>query len=123
MAEISSGTLYEFNKANMKQIPAYDAISLNRLCGKVAEWQSDNDFKYLMLLSKERSDYTIFNFSREETEIELFKKDLIETLTNRGKVIDITLQKETNAYEIWIKEDDECFIYYLFDYSYGVVEY
>ena len=49
--------------------------------------------------------------------------ELSETLMNRGKIIFIDKQPDDN-YEIWIRdpETNENFAYYLFDYSFGIVD-
>ena len=116
--------LYDFNKANMAQIKPYDIITLNRLCKKAAEdiWSTFNQgcYSYWMLLCRERNDYTIF---RLEDSISDFESALIECLTNRGKTLDITKQKDGN-YEIWIRDiiTNDNVVYYLFDYNNAIIE-
>ena len=50
-------------------------------------------------------------------------KELIPTLTNRGQVLSIDKQNDGN-YEIWIKDFNtkENFVYYLFDYTFGIIK-
>lgn len=114
-------TLYEFNKENMAQIQPYDPIVLNTMCKKVADdiWENDKP-AYWMLLCRERNDYTIFRLERNKEELYLA---LVECLSNRGKVLDITKQKDSN-YEIWIRDFDtnENVVYYLFNYNNGMIE-
>ena len=78
--------------------------------------------KYWMLLSNENRDYTVFSF-KDRDNINKFKKEFFETLTNRGDVLEIEKQ-ENNSYEIWIREKytKENKVYYFFDYSFGVIE-
>ena len=115
---------YDFNKANMAQIQPYDAIASNRLCAKTVEdiWQTigEDDYSYWMLLCRERNDYTVF---RLEIDLGDFESAFVECLANRGKVLDITKQKDGN-YEIWIRDVDtnENFVYYFFNYTNAVVE-
>lgn len=116
-----SFTLYELNKTNMAQIKPYDGIAINKLCHKMAEWMFNQDSNYFMLLSNERRDFTVFNLNGEPT-VETVKNDIIELFHNRGQVTDITLQDD-GKYEIWLRIDDEDFLYYLFDYDWGVLEY
>jgi hypothetical protein len=71
-----------------------------------------------MLLCHERRDYTIFI----PLTLDGIVKELRPTLQNRGEIIDIELLEDGN-YEIWIKDPDtkECFVYYLFDYTHGII--
>jgi hypothetical protein len=114
-------TLYELNKENMKQIKPYDPIALNYKCKETtAEIWENNKPTYWMLLCRERNDYTVFRITNNLND---FCLALVECLTNRGDVLDITKQEDGN-FEIWIKDTllDECFVYYLFDYNEAIIE-
>lgn len=119
----NSINLYDLNKINMAQIKPYDVITLNRKCKETTKeiWDTflQGCYSYWMLLCRERNDYTIFRLEDSYCD---FCDALIECLNNRGKVLDITKQPDNN-YEIWIRdtETDENFVYYLFDYSMGVI--
>ena len=122
MAEISLGSLYEFNKAAMTQVKPLDPIEFNiktkEVIEEVAEEASEGK-RYWMLLSNERKDYTVFKVMSAEGTLNEFRP----TLKNRGLILSIDKQPDGN-YEIWIRDPDtqENFIYYLFDYSFGVIE-
>ena len=111
--------LYEFNKINMAQIKPVDPIWFNQHCAKVAEEMWNTETTYWMLLCRERNDYTIFYL---ETSKEELSKALIETLNNRGNILDFTKQPDNN-YEIWVRDiaTNENFVYYLFNYSDAVI--
>ena len=121
MADITTN-LYEFNKTNMLQIPPLEEAACERQLLKAAE--SMLLWEYAMLLSNERKDYTVFKIDNANMyEIE---QELTSTLFNRGTIIDLYIV-DNNAWEIWIKDknengEDEAYIYYLFDYSFGVVD-
>ncbi|MBO7536198.1 MAG: hypothetical protein J6T34_03540 [Bacilli bacterium] len=121
MADITTN-LYEFNKVNMLQIPPLEEAACERQLLKAAE--SMLLWEYAMLLSNERKDYTVFKIDNANMyEIE---QELTSTLFNRGTIIDLYIV-DNNAWEIWIKDknengEDEAYIYYLFDYSFGVVD-
>lgn len=123
MAEITLGDLYQFNKSAMSQIKPLDPIAFNKAINEVASYIVDesvlHDKKYWMLLNNERKDYTVIH----PFTVDGMASELAETLTNRGAVLDATKQ-EDGSYEIWIRdpETDENFVYYLFDYTNGIVE-
>ena len=122
MAEISLGDLYSFNKQGMAQESPLDPILLfNKARETVIDILTVKDTKYWMLLCNERKDYTIFNLIAPDADS--FSADLVETLKNRGLVLSIDKQEDGN-FEIWIRDPDtkENFVYYLFNYNYGVVE-
>ena len=80
----------------------------------------DGAFKYLMLLSNERKDYTVFAL-RNKNRLELadtLAKEVMECLENRGQIKEFDVKKDANAIEIWI---DDAF-YALFVYDLGVIE-
>ena len=118
MSEIASFNMYDFNKAQMSQVDPLDPIWLNRKCAEVALKIMKN--KFWMLLCRERNDYTIFYFHMDDN---IAGKELHDTIKNRGDVIDFS-DKEDGNYEIWIRDPEtkENFVYYLFDYSTGIVE-
>ena len=112
--------LYEFNKVQMSQIEPLDKEWLKRKCKEVANELYNSSSKYYLLLCRERYDFTMFNIINKEGSL---GDDLFETITNRGEITDFTKQ-ENGSYEIWVRdfETKENFAYYLFDYSFGVVE-
>lgn len=118
MAEITLGNLYDFNKQAMSNEKPLDIIAFNR---KTSDLINDiiNKSKYWMLLNNERKDYTVFILLTKEGSLQ----ELRPTLLNRGEILSIDKQEDGN-YEIWIrdKETKENFVYYLFDYSFGIIE-
>lgn len=124
MADIDLGmNLYEFNKLAMKEFKILDPIILNKKISEIASYMMDNcNTSWYMLLCHDRRDYTVFHMT-DNKNLEQLNRDLKDTLTNRGKILDITQLKDKN-FEIWIRDDvtDENFVYYLFDYQYGIIE-
>lgn len=122
LAQVELGSLYDMNKQLMKNEPILDLIIYSKKADEVVK--HFNKSTYCMLLCNERRDYTIFNLNKYNWRgSEAFKDEIILTLNNRGNILSIDLQ-EDGAYEIWIKDfaTEECFVYYLFDYSQGVIE-
>jgi hypothetical protein len=121
MAEINLGTLYDINKELMKKEPVLDPIALSKKLDELVN--QIKEYRYAMLLCHERRDYTLFDLTGFEWSLEELKRDINDTLKNRGTVLAIDLQN-TGAYEIWIRDlaTEECFAYYLFNYEYGVIE-
>lgn len=120
MAEITMGNLYDFNKNAMGQLKPLDPIEFNLKAKEVGNDIISANSKYWMLLCHERRDYTVFHITGG---IDSFVKEFCPTLLNRGKVVSIDKQEDGN-YEIWIRDSltSENFAYYLFDYSFGIVE-
>ena len=117
------GTLYDFNKQLLSQAKELRRIDFKDSLNQIKDFIKEKDNKYFMLLCKERSDYTVFVlFKNEDFDRQIFKKELSECLTNRGQILSIEKTKDKQAYEIWIKVDEEAFVYYLFPYDLGVIE-
>lgn len=120
MAKIELGTLYDMNKELMKKEPPLDLVQYAKKINEVAE--AMKEYNYVMLLCHDRRDYTLFDLTGFKWDTDELRRDLSEVIGNRGTILAIDLQ-DTGAYEIWIKGiDGECFAYYLFDYSQGVVK-
>lgn len=125
--QISNFSTYEANKMLIAQNEKpISKLKLNTTIGDMAvrfrKWVWDNKCKYFMLLCKDRSDYTLFNIVDHNFDIEEIKEALKDCFVNRGDVYDIHYEKNTDAYEIWLKIEDEFYVYYLFPYDVGVIE-
>lgn len=111
--------LYELNKAQVNSLPPITSkTKIEDIKKEVAEYfNSDN--KYFMLLCRELNDYTVFVTPLGNGGAKV-ADELFECIFNRGKLMEI--HQEQDAYEIWIKNDEDVFAYYLFPYDTGVIE-
>ena len=114
--------LHAMNKMLMAQLPELEEKRKNELSKEIRNLAlaEDGAFKYLMLLSNERKDYTVFAL-RNKNRLELadtLAKEVMECLENRGQIKEFDVKKDVNAIEIWI---DDTF-YALFVYDLGVIE-
>ena len=120
-AEIKTD-LHAMNKMLMAQLPELEEKRKTELSKEIRNLAlaEDGAFKYLMLLSNERKDYTVFAL-RNKNRLELadtLAKEVMECLENRGQIKEFDVKKDANAIEIWI---DDAF-YALFVYDLGVIE-
>lgn len=123
MGELSLGTLYEANKQimkNQKPIPSLEKAAIQE---KIANWFNWKIDAYAMLLCRERYDFTVFHLYEKENPNPpaLAAKELMECIQNRGELLSAE-ELEDGAWEIWVKIDDEPFVYYLFNYDEAVIE-
>ena len=120
-AEIKTD-LHAMNKMLMAQLPELEEKRKNELSKEIRNLAlaEDGAFKYLMLLSNERKDYTVFAL-RNKNRLELadtLAKEVMECLENRGQIKEFDVKRDANAIEIWI---DDAF-YALFVHDLGVIE-
>ena len=118
--EIDSGlTLYDMNKQAYSQEKPLDVIALHIKVNDMITDLYSTKQPYWMLLCRERNDYTVFIMLTKEGTI----NEMLEALQNRGQILSIDKQKDGN-YEIWIRDIDtkENFVYYFFDYEFGIVK-
>ena len=120
-AEIKTD-LHAMNKMLMAQLPELEEKRKSELSKEIRNLAlaEDGAFKYLMLLSNERKDYTVFAL-RNKNRLELadtLAKEVMECLENRGQIKEFDVKRDANAIEIWI---DDAF-YALFVYDLGVIE-
>ena len=117
--------VYEFNKNIMKQMTPIEDLSkgkkelINFLEMTPAE-------QYLMLLCREKNDYTLFNFYDTWSD-EQFANDVIECFTNRElSIVNIETVDNGMAIELWVKEPgqmENAYLYYIFPADQMVIEY
>lgn len=120
MGNINLGTLYDLNKQIMIQQNSLSAEdyrhSLTNICG----WLSSNNNKYYMLLNRERADYTVFNML--DFNYNKILNELREVLDYRGTILAIDYVHGEDYYDIWIKIDNEAFLYKFFQCDDFVIE-
>ena len=126
MADVDMGlNVYEFNKNIMKQLPVIEDLKGVRetLIKYLHETPAE---QYLMLLCRERNDYTLFNFEDTWTNNQ-FDQDIIECMENRGLgIVNVEIVDEGVAVEIWVKEPGQmgtADLYYLFPADQMVITY
>lgn len=129
-SEVALGNLYEMNKQIMENEPPISKEERKLAKNHLVEWLMNNfNKKYLMLLCHELRDYTVFNLDKASskpmlsvTEADIVAEDIFECMVNRGQLISFD-DAEGNAWEIWIRNEEGCFVYYLFPYGEAVLEY
>ena len=129
-SEISLGNLYEMNKQLMMQEPAITEAETQLAKEHLRHWFTEHfKQKYFMLLCHELRDYTLFNLDKTSSwaiakpqTIMTVADDVIQCMTNRGELL-VADQQENGAWELWIRNDEGCFAYYLFPYGTAVIEY
>ena len=121
---MEAGTLYDMNKQIMQQIgePLKD-LQLASIQMKLEDWFNWQIDGYAMLLCHERRDYTLFHLYQKANKNPpaIAAKELILCLKNRGEILSIE-EDSNQAWEIWLRIDDEPYCYYLFNYDEGVIE-
>lgn len=128
-SEVSLGNLYDMNKQLMDKEPALSDEAISEVKEGLRAWFFEKiNQKYYMLLCHEQRDYTLFNLdglrigSTDKEKCISATYDVIDCMRNRGTILSIDLQND-GAYEIWIRNDEGCFAYYLFPYGAAVLEY
>ncbi|MDY0197663.1 MAG: hypothetical protein RBR68_07595 [Tenuifilaceae bacterium] len=118
-------TLYEINKQLMAKRDAMSEQEREDKKVEMIEWLFYELDKYYMLLCHEQRDYTLLVFASDNdrrVKIENMVNEAIETLLNRGDIVDIDARIEESAISIWVKIGQDSFCYYLFPYNSGVIE-
>lgn len=113
--------LYDLNKQIMSTKKIMKKDRINHELKNLAAWVNSKEDNYFMLLCHERRDYTIFRLLEKDNKYSKFTKELLETLKNRGDILEIELEKANEVYSIWIKDENESFVYYFFPYDMGVI--
>ena len=122
--QVSLGTLYDFNKQLMMKQPKMTNKEIQDIKSELAEWFNWQIDGYAMLLCREKYDFTVFHLYEKANPNppEIAANELIELLNNRGQILSIEKQQDLCTWEIWIKQNDEAFAYYLFNCDDFIIE-
>lgn len=108
-------TLYDVQKEMYKQVPPLDAIVVTKNIEEISQKMHDS-YRYGLLLCRELNDYTIFdltNKNNNETQ-EKIKNELLLSFQSRGEIMDMMDGSDENSWQIWVKQNDEYYMYLLF---------
>ena len=128
MADVDMGlNVYEFNKNIMKQLPVMEEDRIQKVKETLKEYLENTPAEqYLMLLCREKNDYTLFNFYDQWNEYD-FSNDVIECFENREVgIVNVEVIDNGIAMEIWVKRPgqmEDADLYYLFPADQMVIEY
>lgn len=110
-------TLYDMNKSIMQNEKKLSPSAIRNKMVEVARYFSDGE--YFMLLCHDLRDYTIFKVETNDCGVTA-ANELRECMNNRGEILSIEFES-TGAYEIWIRNAEGVFAYYLFPYDSAVI--
>lgn len=122
---INLGNMYDMNKQIMDQVGSpINPIELYPYQKKIEDWFNWKIDSYAMLLCHERRDYTVFHLYEKQNPNPpaLAAQELIGCLLDRGDVLSIEETEDKQAWEIWLRIDEQSFCYYLFPYDNAVIE-
>ncbi len=115
---LTMGNLYDINKNLIKD--NVSPLTEEKLAEKRQIILDFLNEMYYMLLCHDRRDYTVFRIN--ESKEECVKILIDECLKNRGEILSIEPTENKDAFEIWIKIENEVFCYYFFPYSQAIIE-
>lgn len=112
------------NKQIMLKEKALSQKELDTIEKKLELWFNWYLDSYAMLLCRERYDFTVFHLYQKANPNPpaVAAKELIELVKGRGQVLSIEKDIDNNIWEIWIKIDNEPYVYYLFNCEDIVIE-
>lgn len=116
-------TAYDLNKQLILSLGPIKDEELNKFRSDFAGYIREIEDKFFMLLCKEQSYYTIFNYTSRNDSY-YFADVLLEVIEAVGSFYNYSIDEENGGVELWIKPEDkeEVFVYYFFPYDAGVVE-
>lgn len=113
--------LYEFNKAGYACLANFDQEDINHAKKNILEYLKNHPSKYYLMLSNEAHYYTIYTF-KEDYKFKQMSEEIMNIVKDLGDIKSIEIPEDNSAIEFWIMYNGECHLFYLFDYTQGVVE-
>lgn len=121
--------MYSFNRVNMGQLPYLETEEeIKGAKSIIKNYLKTNTSNYYMLLNHDNRDFTLFNFRENITDLKIntMTNDVIECMENRMfGLLDVGLDEAGCAIEVWVKDrkTEAVYMYLLFPYENGVIEY
>lgn len=111
-------TEYELNKIAIAGLPSLITEAQLKPGKKLLHDYMINN-GYFMLLCNDIHYYTVLakHFDTDE----LAEDVVIELLTDKGSIQSINFNADKTAVECWIKNEEGCFMFLLFNYDWGVI--
>ena len=112
--------LYDLNKQIMSQMEPYTMEQWEKAAKAITAWDKENAATYYMLLCRDISYYTVFvNDGYELHNFGDAVRECFEFIG--GDVVDIDI--DPGVIEIWVKNEETTYCFYLFNYETGVVSF
>lgn len=105
MSEIELGTLYDFNKRIIGSQPPQTPEEIESAYSNVIDWISYIESKDIILMCRERYDFTIFH--RVTSNLDKLLTELQETVDYKGVLKRIDYIHAQDNFEFWIDIPDE----------------
>ena len=123
MADVSMGNIYELNQSALSGFPPLNADDIRKGKKKLEKYFANSKAEYYMLLCRELYDYTLYTIDRKHYNKSKAAFEVIETLLERGEIVEISQTEDKVAYELWViyNEDKTAHVYYLFPYDNAVI--
>lgn len=112
-------SLYEMNKQIISQMPILDQAGREKGKKLIDNMTKSISSDYYMLLCKDKDYYTLF--VKDSNSNEKMSDIVIECAEFLGEVKSIDLTQDASAIEIWITDNNNSYVMYLFDYKEGVI--
>jgi hypothetical protein len=128
MADVDMNfTVYDYNKNIMKQWPVLEGEGLENVKKELRNYLENTPAEqYLMMLCREKNDYTLFNFYDTWDDAQ-FANDVIECFENRELgIVNVEVIDDGVAMEVWVKRPgqmEEADLYYIFPADSMIIEY
>lgn len=128
MADVDMNfTVYDYNKNIMKQWPVLEGEGLENVKKELRNYLENTPAEqYLMMLCREKNDYTLFNFYDTWDDAQ-FANDVIECFENRELgIVNVEVIDDGVAIEVWVKRPgqmEEADLYYIFPADSMIIEY
>lgn len=110
--------MYEFNQIGYSSVPDMTTEELNKAKKNLKTFLQNNIADYYLLLNNESHYYTVFNYVNT-LKFKEMTETIMEIVLELGPIKAIEI--EDDKVEFWIMYENECKVFYLFDYTQGVI--
>lgn len=112
-------TLYEMNQVAYNQIPKMPKAEIQKATEEIEQFLIKHDSKYYMMLNVDGRYYTVYTYNQEH-DVKKMAFEMMDVATTLGILKGIEVRDD--MIEFWIKDNETCNMYAMFDYTQGVIE-
>ena len=114
--------LYDLNKSLVRSLPDPDTDTLGDYQQKINSYHRKMNNNYYLMLCRDYNYYTVYHYEPKII-ADSFGKSVLDCLADVGKIKTLDWNEEQGAIEIWMSINDNIYMFYLFGYDAGVVDF
>lgn len=115
--------MYEFNQIGYSSLPKLTSAELEAAEKAIQTFLEENPARYYLMLNNELHYYTVYTWDIQGYRFDKMAAEIIDIAKSLGSIKSIEIAEDNQKVEFWINVpgNEQCSVFYLFNYEAGVV--